>query len=535
MSDRDALLLEAVTVHRDRLSSALVFGPPRARRSVGTNVRRFIGSVVLAAVVCAVCVAISFIGSVLAQQERDARERSLSSAPVSSDRGAGADGMGGGMTGYTRITLVGERLRGDVVVPDDEPFVGLLPELLDLIGEGERFAGAPVQLVRRTGQQLDLSATAGELAIPDGDVLRVVHAEEAPPPPEVADVTDVVAESLIRRSDRWGESARQWVGALAVGAGTLAVAFQVTAGAGSSGSGGRARGRVRRVARRGDRVRTHRMVVVAAMDDCRRARHRPAARGRGRALRRGPTTVFDAILAVGLAWIAIGVGFGLAARSAPAAWGALAGSAAAAAAVGLALSSVPLVVTAAIVGLAALVVIGILPPIALAASGLSRLDDAALAGSLPSRRNVQRSLDDAYASLAWLSVALSVTAGAAAVVLVLSADIFAVLLGVAIALVLALRTRQFPLVSHVVPLWAGAVATVLAVAYSPLLAPGVGALVLVALAIAAIVLVGVRPSAHGRVRLRRWGNALELLAVVSTVPLLLGVLDVYPDLLRTFG
>jgi hypothetical protein len=245
--------------------------------------------------------------------------------------------------------------------------------------------------------------------------------------------------------------------------------------------------------------------------------------------------VLDAVLAVGLAWIAIGVGFGLAARSAPAAWGALAGSAGAAAAAGLVLTGVPLVVTAAIVGLAALVVIGILPPIALAASGLSRLDDAALAGSLPSRRNVQRSLDDAYGSMAWLSVALSVTAGTAAVVLVLSSDVFAALLGAAIALVLALRTRQFPLVSHVVPLWAGVLATVLAAAFSPLLAPGVGALVLVALAIAAVVLVGVRPSAHGRVRLRRWGNALELLAVVSTVPLLLGVLGVYPDLLRTFG
>jgi hypothetical protein len=84
MSDRDALLLEAVTVHRDRLSSALVFGPPRARRSVGTNVRRFLGSVVLAAIVCAVCVAISFIGSVLAQQEREARESSLGSASLSS-------------------------------------------------------------------------------------------------------------------------------------------------------------------------------------------------------------------------------------------------------------------------------------------------------------------------------------------------------------------------------------------------------------------------------------------------------------------
>ncbi|MGC5169303.1 EsaB/YukD family protein [Microbacterium sp. DT81.1] len=438
------------------------------------------------------------------------------------------------MTGYTRITLVGERLRGDVVVPDDEPFVGLLPELLDLIGEGERFAGAPVQLVRRTGQQLDLSATAGELAIPDGDVLRVVHAEEAPPPPEVADVTDVVAESLVRRSDRWGASARQWVGGLAVGAGTLAVAFQVTAGLDRAASvAALVVGYVASLAAaivfgRLGWSWSRRWTTAVALGIA-----PPLAVAVGASA--GADDVFDAILAVGLAWIAIGVGFGLAARSAPAAWGALAGSGATAAAVGLALSSVPLVVTAAIVGLAALVVIGILPPIALAASGLSRLDDAALAGSLPSRRNVQRSLDDAYASLAWLCVALSVTAGAAAVVLVLSADIFAVLLGVAIALVLALRTRQFPLVSHVVPLWAGAVATILAVAYSPLLPAGADALVLVGLAIAAIVLVGVRPSAHGRVRLRRWGNALELLAVISTVPLLLGVLDVYPDLLRTFG
>jgi hypothetical protein len=80
MTDRDALLLEAVTVHRDRLAGALVFGPPRQRRSVGTNVRRFVGSIVLAAVVCAVCVAVSFIGSVIAQQEREARERETAAA-----------------------------------------------------------------------------------------------------------------------------------------------------------------------------------------------------------------------------------------------------------------------------------------------------------------------------------------------------------------------------------------------------------------------------------------------------------------------
>ncbi len=79
MSDRDALLLESVRVHRARLASALVFGPPEARRSVGDNVRRVIGSVIVAAIVCAVCVAVSFVSSIMAQQEREADDRA---APV---------------------------------------------------------------------------------------------------------------------------------------------------------------------------------------------------------------------------------------------------------------------------------------------------------------------------------------------------------------------------------------------------------------------------------------------------------------------
>jgi hypothetical protein len=101
--------------------------------------------------------------------------------------------------------------------------------------------------------------------------------------------------------------------------------------------------------------------------------------------------------------------------------------------------------------------------------------------------------------------------------------------------VLALRTRQFPLIVHVVPLWAAAVAVFIAASFCPLLPQGSGVLVLGALILAVLLLVGVRPSPHGRVRLRRWGNLVELLAVVATVPLVLGVLGVYPDLLRTFG
>jgi cation transporter-like permease len=91
MTDRDSLLLESVRVHRSRLSSALVFGPPEARRSVGDNIKRFIGSVVVAAIVCAVCVAVSFVTSILAQQQRDADRQTSSLVVIDPLLGAGPE------------------------------------------------------------------------------------------------------------------------------------------------------------------------------------------------------------------------------------------------------------------------------------------------------------------------------------------------------------------------------------------------------------------------------------------------------------
>lgn len=87
VKDNDSLLLESVSTHRARLSSAFVFGRLRDRRAVNDNMKRAVGSVVLAAVVCAVCIAVSFIGSVIAQQEQERREqeRANSSAVLSFD------------------------------------------------------------------------------------------------------------------------------------------------------------------------------------------------------------------------------------------------------------------------------------------------------------------------------------------------------------------------------------------------------------------------------------------------------------------
>ncbi|MFJ3385888.1 MULTISPECIES: hypothetical protein [unclassified Curtobacterium] len=64
----DSVLLESVATHRRRLRQAFVLGRLADRRQVNDNVRRFIGSVVLAAVVGVGCLGYSFVTTALAKQ-----------------------------------------------------------------------------------------------------------------------------------------------------------------------------------------------------------------------------------------------------------------------------------------------------------------------------------------------------------------------------------------------------------------------------------------------------------------------------------
>jgi hypothetical protein len=67
-NNRDAILLETVKTHRARLLAAFLFGEMSERRVANDNLKRLIGSVVLAAVVCAGCVGFSLVSSLLAGQ-----------------------------------------------------------------------------------------------------------------------------------------------------------------------------------------------------------------------------------------------------------------------------------------------------------------------------------------------------------------------------------------------------------------------------------------------------------------------------------
>ncbi len=113
------------------------------------------------------------------------------------------------MTEFTRLTVIGSARKADLVVPNDEAVSGLMPRLMDLLDEPTGSVVRPLTLVRSTGEQLDVALTIADQQVSDGELLRLVRSDDAPPPPEVADVTDVLGETLRDRSGLWSRFARK--------------------------------------------------------------------------------------------------------------------------------------------------------------------------------------------------------------------------------------------------------------------------------------------------------------------------------------
>ncbi len=84
---RDTVLIEQAKIERMRLGSALLYGHIDERRTVNDNMRRLIGSLIIAAVACAVCVGVSFVVQLLADRADAATPASAPysvSSPVAS-------------------------------------------------------------------------------------------------------------------------------------------------------------------------------------------------------------------------------------------------------------------------------------------------------------------------------------------------------------------------------------------------------------------------------------------------------------------
>jgi type VII secretion integral membrane protein EccD len=436
------------------------------------------------------------------------------------------------MTEFTRLTVIGSAHKADLVVPNDEAVAGLMPRLMDLLDEPAGTVVRPLTLVRSTGEQLDVALTIADQQVSDGELLRLVRSDDAPPPPEVADVTDVLGETLRDRSGLWSTFTRELTGAVAVGVLGCALAGQLAAGPIPLvltvlllSLGAALLGRL-----------SMRWICVALTSvalGVAAATVWTSSSTLGLSL---PLRLSAAVLGfAALGWICLGLGYGQGLRSRPAWFGSL---------VGVPASALPLIMVlvgwraeaaAAVAAAASVVVCGVLPRLALVASGLTGLDDQVVEGHPRRRDDVSLTVNDAYRLLSWVTFAVAVPIAVTGALLLASGDRWAVWVGLVEIIVTALRTRAFPLAAQQMALWSAVLAGLLGgLIGQPRLSEPLVAAILAGSAALVVIMVLARPAAHQRAFLRRVGNVIEALAVIALIPLLLGMFGIFSDLLRAF-
>ncbi|MFE6157751.1 type VII secretion integral membrane protein EccD [Streptomyces sp. NPDC056486] len=445
-------------------------------------------------------------------------------------------------TALSRVTLVGEGRRVDLVLPSQEPIGRLLPDILRLLDD--RVDAQPMlrHLVTADGSVLAQDGTLESAGVPDGAVLRLVRVEDAPSAPVVHDVTDEAADDLDVRAWRWRPAARQVV------AGAATVGWAVVAGVLARGEFDASRVGTALLA----------TAVLAALGGALSGRARRTSLAATLIVVTGALGVFGAwSLGDAYAWPgtlrlagvagALVVALTLSGWFSPLGRGGLVGAAALAGCVAcwevaLALQSgggteAETAHAAALLTVVSVVALGLLPRLAMMASGLSGLDDRRSGGVSVSRYQVSSALAATHRGLAIATVVSGVSAAVAGVLVLRVGSVWTVLLAGAVAVVLALRARAFPLTAEVVALLtASAVVAVRLVWVWVEQSGAVGPLaLLVAFTAVPLMILVVQPAEHVRVRLRRAGDVMESVGVIALLPLTIGVFGVYGRLLDTFA
>ncbi|WP_096214589.1 type VII secretion integral membrane protein EccD [Streptomyces sp. 2323.1] len=439
----------------------------------------------------------------------------------------------------SRVTLVGERRRADVVLRSDTPVGQLIPDVLQLLDD--RPASRPLtrQLMTSDGSVLPHDCTLASAGIADGTVLRLVTTHSAPPAPVVHDVTDQVADDLDLRAWRWRPVARR------ASAGAATVAFAVIAAL-----------LARREFPLGALVGVLSAITLVLLT----AGALVARIGRGN---RGLATallVASGGLGVLTAWTAADAyGWPGSARLAavagalvltlvflgyfsPLGKGGLAGALTMAtiAAVWEAVAAVQgdPARLGAVMGVFSLVALGLLPRLALMASGLTALDDRRSGGISVTRHQVGTALAGTHRGLALSTIVTAVSATSAGWLLTLAEKptVWTVALASLVVVVLASRARAFPLIAEVVALFVAASCLVVRLVMVWMKhAGGTGPLaVLCVAAVLPLVVLAVQVPEHVQVRLRRIGDLIESIGMVGLFPLAFGVFGVYGQLLNQF-
>ncbi|MFI9238467.1 type VII secretion integral membrane protein EccD [Streptomyces sp. NPDC053079] len=453
-------------------------------------------------------------------------------------------------TELSRVTLVGDRRRVDLVLPADEPIGRLLPDVLRLLGDKVGDRPAARHLITADGTVLPQDGTLAEAGVPDGALLRLVRVHDAPSAPVVHDVTDELAEDLDVRAWRWRPAARQWTASLATIVLALTAGVLARDSLGAAAVAGGLAGIAALVAAVG--------AVCAALGG-RKAREERGGAPAGREL---GTTLMLAGGALGLlaAWTAadahawsgparlaavagaLAVTLALLGLFSPLGKGGLTGAAAIVATAGawegVALFQDEPARVGSVMAVVSVVVLGLLPRLALMAAGLTGLDDRRSGGASVSRHQVETALAATHRGLALATVVVAASAVGGGMLAVTAPTWWTVLLTAVLAVVLLSRSRAFPLVAEVVVLLAAALVLLvrLAVLWIDHI-PGTPAGPLAALcvvAVAPLAALAVRLPEHVGVRLRRAVDLVETIGVIALFPLAVGVFGVYVRLLHQF-
>jgi len=434
------------------------------------------------------------------------------------------------MAEFTRLTLAYGASRIDAVVASDQPLAVLLPRITDLVDVP---AGAgPFTLVRPMGDSLDLARDCRDNELADGEIVYLVEWADAPAPPAVTDVTDTVAALQAGMAGVWDARARRIVAAgmicvLCLAAGMVApwgtldawvpavvalVLSVVAVPAGRAGS------------------------VWAGMALCAASVGLSVPAGwRMAGLLHGASSVQVGVLSVMLVfWIVIGIGIGVGLRCKPAAVGGVV--CAVIAGIGLVLAGAGVRADAVwgVVGLIAVVSLGLVPTWAISVSGLTGLDDFAAGGEAVPRERVVVSLADAYAAVGWCAAGTAVLAGCSAgLMAALGGGPWALVMAGILVVVLALRVRALPTAVPATVVWLSVLAGLFGLLWG--LPPWWQLAGLLAVAAVAGVAVDVRVPDHVQIRLRGWANGLDKIAMAVSVPVLVGVFGLYAHLVGAFS
>jgi type VII secretion integral membrane protein EccD len=431
---------------------------------------------------------------------------------------------------YLRATVSGQQRYADLVLPTDEAVSLLIPQLLDLLDEPQDVG--QVHLATSLGRVLDPAVPLRDTDLVDGVRLHLVTAHDLPPAPLVHDLVDVVERSTA--PGRWTEENRTTalavLGGLLVAAALLS-AFRLLPGFDNSSALAAAAA----------------LLGLSALAAARRKRAlawTAAVLALGTASlvlqRSGASGTREVLLLVGLVLTTLAAVAWCTRHPVPS-------LTSAATLVGL--TAVGLITwsltqntlrTSAVLATVALLVVGVVPRLALTASGVFTLDSRVADGDEVATVSAEDAVTQAHWTLTGATLVTAAAFAAAAYGLGHGSGIRPWPTGLAavVSLGFALRARHFPLALHRAALWAAALAGPLGLVlaaerrwpeYASWLVAGI-ALVGVVVALAGLL----HRTPLQQARNRRRANQLETTTILLSVPVLLGVFTVYQDLLKTF-